>query len=105
MPAVFDRLYPIPADKRDTPEWFESIEVVSHPYEPLLVVSCFHPNMFEGEHVRMRRKGVLSFWPFASWIRHVIIGSTTEGHCGVPQPDVPYAELKRAVTSGVSSSN
>ena len=104
MPTVFDRLYPIPPEKRDQPDWFESIDVVSHPYDPLLVVSCFHGHMFQGEYIRMKRMGLLKFWPFSTGIRHLIIGSQNEGHCGVPQPEVPYKELKRAVTAGVSGS-
>ena len=52
-PELFYKLYPVAKDKRTAEDWFDACEGgLSHPYDPLLVLSAFQPKLF-------RRRGTL----------------------------------------------
>ena len=52
-PELFYKLYPVAKDKRTAEDWFDACEGgLSHPYDPLLVLSAFQPKLF-------RRRGIL----------------------------------------------
>lgn len=84
----------MPKEKRDTEGWFDCIDVVSHPYDPLLVVSAYHPHLFQA--AMQERTGRES---------HQLIGMEEEQPCGVPDETLAHKELKRTVLAGMQASS
>lgn len=111
-PDLFRKLYPsVPLDKFDTDEWFNFMTVVSHPYDPLLILSGFHSEIFAYETVCSQALLPLRPWNIIlrratyrnNRVVHKLIGNRNDGStdAGVPNPQRVHDVLCRLVTESL----
>jgi len=77
-PDLFYKLYPVPEVLRgvEGDGWFESLDVLSHPYDPLLCVLLYEPSLFD----------------IVIYGAHRFVGMTGEHH-GVPDSEAVHRYL------------
>ena len=80
-PAAYYGIYKVPPEYRNDEEWHQHLpaDVLCTPYDPLLVLACVRPELFEPE-----RAGTA--------LQHRLIGNTAEQH-GVPDPAATHGAL------------
>jgi len=101
----FNRVYPIPKENDTEEGWYDALKVVSHPYDPLLLLYLIRPSLFETEQIGVAKQAPTnSFnpsYPSSSSsndlsiplstsnlfkFNHILIGNTAEFH-GIPDPN------------------
>ena len=81
-PAAFYSIYKVPPEYRTDSEWHRHLpgDTLCTPYDPLLVLVCVHPDLFEPVHAGPR-------------LQHRLIGNIAAEH-GVPDPAATHTALR-----------
>jgi len=115
----FNRVYPIPKEKDTDEGWYDALTIVSHPYDPLLILYLIRPELFEPEFIGVAKSAPtnsfnpsypsssssndLSF-PLSTsnlfQFNHTLIGNTAELH-GIPNADVVRKFLIERMNAGL----
>ena len=81
-PALFYRLYSVPEEMQNDRDWFSSLSVYSHPYDPSLILRIvdYDEELFRIVHHR----------------QHTMVGNSEDDH-GVPRPERVASVMSRLI--------
>ena len=91
-PALFYKLYPVSEEQRTTADWFDALDVLSHPYDPLLAVFLTEGALFDPTH----ETG-------AAGVEHMHVGNEPGGKAGIVDAAALKSCLCTLVSDGLSS--
>jgi len=89
-PAAFYKIYRVAPTFRTDDDWHKHLpgDVLCTPYDPLLLLACIRPDLFEAVQAGPRKQ-------------HALIGNDAQSH-GVPNPNATHAALCALVERGLA---